>query len=127
MCLLVASMVHATEYAIAKANDATTIYVIDNNGSNAEYINTYVLSPKPTISELQSIGLPAHLWPILDQGNQVYDTRLIAANNSIIEHQSQIEDNDAYINTLEKDRFLLIILSFVLFIYCIGILAIGDY
>lgn len=127
MCLLVASIAHATEYVIAKASDNVTIYVIDNEGSGAEYINTFVLTTKPTISELQSIGLPSNLWSILDQGDIVYDTRLIAAKNIINGCQSRINEDASYIKKTESDKIILIIIFIIFVLICLGVIIIKPY
>ena len=68
ICLLVASVANAMEYVITKTPTSTIIYSIDNEGSGAEYINAYLLSSNPSISELRECGLPSTLWSVLDQG-----------------------------------------------------------
>ena len=123
ICLLVASVANAMEYVITKTPTSTIIYSIDNEGSGAEYINAYLLSSNPSISELRECGLPSTLWSVLDQGFGIYDTRLINARSTIEQQTSRIEDDTAYISKLETRTLLLGIVSTILFAACLGLLA----
>jgi len=120
MCLLVASVANATEYVIAKSTNVTTVYIIENAGDNSEYINVYVLSSKPTILDLQEIGLPSELWSILDQGDQIYDTRLEAKKSLTAQYQGLGIEQADKILSLEGDIF-----TYKLLLILFGVIIIG--
>jgi hypothetical protein len=101
LLMFVALNVGATDYTIVKSGDNCTIYTSSVSSNNTVYITEYKLVEPFTISQLQSIRLPKELWYKLDDPDGVYDTRLAAVQQTLIDADNTINSGKEYIDELE--------------------------